>query len=135
MLKLPLSYSLAMSNSMNFEVLGILFLSLSLSLLICKVSTFFNVYIFVMMLKLYNKESERNKILNTSKFIEFAIARENDKGNFSITENKQFISFLEQTISSFRESYLPIYFVLYYLQFNSSSSRLSLFLFYCVSKK
>jgi len=40
------------------------------------------------MLKLYNQESERNKILNTSKFIEFAMARENDKGNFSITENK-----------------------------------------------
>lgn len=41
------------------------------------------------------------KLPNTSKFIEFATARENDKGNFSITENRQFISFLEQTISSF----------------------------------
>jgi len=44
---------------------------------------------------------EIKKLPNTSKFIEFATARENDKGNFSITENRQFISFLEQTISSF----------------------------------
>jgi len=79
-------------------------------------------------------ESERNKIPNTSKFIEFAMAREYDKGNFSITDDKQIHRLSNHFFLSRK---LPV--DLFCSLFSSIQLFLfpffSLFLFYCVSNK
>lgn len=62
----------------------------------------------------------------TAELIKLATVRKDDKGNFSITENRQFISFLQKPISSLSKCHLPVYFVLNSLQLNSPSSHLSL---------
>jgi len=64
-----------------------------------------------------------------AEFIEFATVREDDKGNFSITEDREFISFLKETISSLSKCDLPVDFVLYPLQLHSSSPHFNRSLF------
>lgn len=48
------------------------------------------------------------KLPSTAELIELATTGENDEGHLSITENRKFISFLEQTISSLWESHLAV---------------------------
>lgn len=48
------------------------------------------------------------KLPSAAELIELATTGENDEGHLSITENRKFISFLEQTISSLWESHLAV---------------------------
>lgn len=78
----------------------------------------------------YQKKKKKRKTYipgATAEFIELASVREDDKSNFSITQNRKFISLLKQTISSLCKRYLSIYFVLDSLQFYSPSPH-----YYCI---
>jgi hypothetical protein len=59
-----------------------------------------------------------------TKLKKLATAREDDKSNLSITKKREFISFFEQTISSFGESYLTTDLVFNPLQDHLSSPHL-----------
>nr|BAF01731.1 hypothetical protein [Arabidopsis thaliana] len=50
---------------------------------------------------------------------------EDNKGNLGITKNRDLLSFLQKTSSSFRECHLSIDLVLYPLQFNPTPSHFS----------
>ena len=67
-------------------------------------------------------EINKNLPVSTAELIELASVREDDEGNFSITKHRKLISLLQQPISPLCKSHLPVYFVLYPLQLNSSSS-------------
>lgn len=60
----------------------------------------------------------------TAEFIELSSIGEDDESNFSITENRKLISFLQKPIPSFCKSHLPVDLVLYSLKLNSSSTHL-----------
>lgn len=60
-------------------------------------------------------------LLNATKLKKLAMARKDDESNLSITKKREFITFFEQTISSFGESYLTTDLVLYPLQNHLSS--------------
>ena len=55
-------------------------------------------------------------------FKELSFVGENNQSNFSITENRDFMSLLQQTSFPFGESNLPVYFVLNSFQLNPTSS-------------
>lgn len=55
-------------------------------------------------------------------FKKLAFSRENNESNFSITKNRDLMSFLEKSSSPFRESNLTIDLVFYPLQLNPTSS-------------
>lgn len=57
-----------------------------------------------------------------AELVELATGGENDESDLSITKNRKFISFLEQTISSLWESHLTVDLVFYPLQLHSTSS-------------
>ena len=59
---------------------------------------------------------------------EFPLMGEDNKGNFSITENRDLMSFLEKTSSSFGECHLSIDLVLYPLQLNPTPPHFDPFL-------
>lgn len=63
----------------------------------------------------------RLNILVVSILVETAAAGEDDESNFSITEHRQLISFLQQPVSSLAEGHLPIGCVLNPLYLNFSS--------------
>lgn len=76
------------------------------------------------MKKHYVKREKYEYVPRATKFIELAPTREDNKSNFSIAKDRKFVSFLEQTIPSFREGDLPVNFILYPLKLNSSSSHI-----------
>lgn len=57
-----------------------------------------------------------------TKLIQLPTVWEDDECHLSITQNWEFISLLQQPISSFSKSHLPVNLVLDPLQFNSSST-------------
>lgn len=78
------------------------------------------------------KKKKKEKIPRTAaELIEFTTVGEDDKSNLSITKNRELISLLQQTISSFCKGYLSIYLILNSLKLHSPSSHLliSFFLF------
>ena len=72
-----------------------------------------------------------------AKLVQFSSIGEDDESNLGIAKHGELISFLQQTISSFREGHLPVDLVLYPLQFYSSSSHfvLPFFSFFSLTKQ
>ena len=68
------------------------------------------------------QEGERDLLRGAAELIELATVGEDDESNLSITKNRQFISFLQQTVPTFCKRYLSVDLVLYPLQLYSSPS-------------
>lgn len=66
------------------------------------------------------KEEWRLVLGGARELIKLATGRENDESNFSFTKDREFICFLEKSISPLSKSDLPINLVFYLLQFHSS---------------
>ena len=61
---------------------------------------------------------------------EFAFVGEDNNSNFSITQDRDLVGFLQQSISPFGKCHLPVDLVLYPLQLNPTPSHDFLFFFF-----
>lgn len=67
-----------------------------------------------------------------AEFIEFATTGEDNKSNFSITQNRELVCLFEESIPSLGKGHLPIYLVFNSLQLHPPSSHYYIYLYvYC----
>lgn len=72
------------------------------------------------------KEKKRKeRVPCTAKLVELAAAGEDDESDLGIAKNRELVGLFEEAISALGECDLAVDFVLYSLQFNSSSSHSS----------